>query len=124
LQSDCWAFGITLFELYTFGAKPYPDGDDVSIAKRVISGERNKLPDNCPPKLELLVHQCWEMDPEKRPTFKEIHTSISNLMVLAKSLSRTNSYINLNDEVTGLGDSSQSDSRYSDLSDLIVKDPK
>lgn len=34
-QSDIWSYGITLFELVTFGVFPYDDAGDVEITERV-----------------------------------------------------------------------------------------
>ena len=35
-------------------------------------GLRPEVPKNCPPKLAELMKKCWETDPNKRPTMKEI----------------------------------------------------
>ena len=47
-KSDVWAFGVTLWEIYTLGFQPYPARTNHEVFEFVIHGGRNERPDRCP----------------------------------------------------------------------------
>jgi serine/threonine protein kinase len=65
--SDVWSFGIVMWEVFTNGALPPP----LSI-KELRNGRRLPQPENCHKSIYQLMMDCWEYDPEKRPSFREI----------------------------------------------------
>lgn len=71
-KSDVWAFGVTLWEMFTFGAPPYPDIPAVHLLQHLDSGERLPQPNICTLDLFMLMIKCWLVDPISRPTFEEI----------------------------------------------------
>jgi L1 cell adhesion molecule len=78
-KSDVWAFGVTLWELFTYGKKPYED-DNVR-AKEVLgfllSGERLKQPAICTIEVYMIMLRCWVADVESRPSFKDMADQFS-----------------------------------------------
>uniref|UniRef100_A0A914WQJ8 receptor protein-tyrosine kinase n=1 Tax=Plectus sambesii TaxID=2011161 RepID=A0A914WQJ8_9BILA len=50
-KSDCWSFGIVLFELITLGGSPYPGIQPHDILGYLEKGYRMDKPDNCPDQL-------------------------------------------------------------------------
>lgn len=42
------------------------------IEAAVKSGRRLRIPKHCPKSLAKLIKQCWDGDPEKRPTWETI----------------------------------------------------
>ena len=48
-QSDVWAYGITLWELFALGQSPYP-GVEVNpdFVEKLANGYRMKMPKYCP----------------------------------------------------------------------------
>lgn len=71
--SDTWMFGITLWEMFTFGEEPWIGLDGSKILKKIDrEGERLPHPDACPPDVYQLMLQCWDKTPNERPTFAAI----------------------------------------------------
>ena len=48
------------------------------VVQQVLVGMRMSKPRNCPDKLFKLVQKCWDIDPEKRPTFDFLATYLSD----------------------------------------------
>eukprot|EP00977_Amphora_coffeiformis_P008723 scaffold1982_cov93-Amphora_coffeaeformis.AAC.45 len=72
--SDVFSFGVILYEVYS-RRDPYP-GENASDVLRDIMDKtickRVKAPDNMPAQIKLLMDDCMQEDPEKRPSFEEI----------------------------------------------------
>lgn len=68
-KSDVWSFGIVLYEIITYGRVPYPSMNNAEVLKQVELGYRMPIPTGCPPALYEIMYQCWNKDPQKRPTF-------------------------------------------------------
>ncbi|KAH8955081.1 hypothetical protein BDL97_08G116200 [Sphagnum fallax] len=80
-KADVYSFAITCCEVLT--GKP-PFGKDVkrgSISKLVRKGVRPKLPVEINTKLSSLIKECWETDPQKRPTFESICAKLQEIKV-------------------------------------------
>ncbi|CAL8097715.1 unnamed protein product [Calicophoron daubneyi] len=75
-QSDVWSFGVVMYEILTYGKRPYDDMTNDQVIEKVTEGYRlpNPLPHN-PDGVKLYKHmlRCWKNDPGKRPKFKELH---------------------------------------------------
>lgn len=76
LKSDSYAFGMTLYELYS-GKYPFQDVEKVPvIIKRICDGIRPALiarSSSCPAAFVELMQRCWHPNPKMRPTFFEIY---------------------------------------------------
>uniref|UniRef100_T1IN98 non-specific protein-tyrosine kinase n=1 Tax=Strigamia maritima TaxID=126957 RepID=T1IN98_STRMM len=71
--SDVWSYGITLWEMYTYGKTPYGEMTGVQVIEFLEDGKRLSKPDRCPDNVFQLVLQCWSYEPESRPTFKQLN---------------------------------------------------
>ena len=78
-KSDVWAFGVTLWEVFTFGSRPYPDVRATELIDYLDRGERLLQPDICTLDIYMLMIKCWLADPEGRPTFEELVTDLSKM---------------------------------------------
>lgn len=70
-KSDVWSYGITLWEMWSFGRVPYPKVHVKDLLNKILQGYRMESPDNCHPKVFALMSKCWSQRPEDRPTFKQ-----------------------------------------------------
>lgn len=73
--SDVWSYGITLWEMFSFGQKPWATLPLERIQEITTFEENKRLkrPDACPDGYyELIMLKSWESKPENRPTFKDI----------------------------------------------------
>uniref|UniRef100_A0A914R8Y8 Protein kinase domain-containing protein n=1 Tax=Panagrolaimus davidi TaxID=227884 RepID=A0A914R8Y8_9BILA len=48
LQSDIWAFGIVLYEMYSFGETPFAEIENSNLLGYLEAGNRPKKPEICP----------------------------------------------------------------------------
>ncbi|XP_022111315.1 fibroblast growth factor receptor 1-like [Acanthaster planci] len=78
-QSDVWSFGILLWEIATFGGTPYPSISNDSLAETIKRGYRMPQPDNCHDHIYALMRECWEEEPDARPTFTELVHILSDM---------------------------------------------
>ncbi|XP_028675724.1 receptor tyrosine-protein kinase erbB-2 [Erpetoichthys calabaricus] len=71
-QSDVWSYGVTVWELMTFGAKPYDDHPARDIPELLEKGERLSQPPICTEHIYGVMTNCWMIDPDSRPRFQEL----------------------------------------------------
>uniref|UniRef100_A0A914QIU3 Protein kinase domain-containing protein n=1 Tax=Panagrolaimus davidi TaxID=227884 RepID=A0A914QIU3_9BILA len=48
LQSDIWAFGIVLYEMYSFGETPFAEVENSHLLGYLEAGNRPEKPEICP----------------------------------------------------------------------------
>ncbi|KAK9500975.1 hypothetical protein O3M35_002120 [Rhynocoris fuscipes] len=58
---------------------PYPGVDLTEVYHMLEKGYRMECPPGCPPKIYDLMRQCWQWEPQDRPTFQEIHHALENM---------------------------------------------
>ena len=79
-KSDVWAFGVTMWELFTLANKvPYPHLSDEEVIQNALSREFNQLPSKpatCPQTVYEIMQQCWIIDFQQRATFREINVML------------------------------------------------
>lgn len=71
-KSDVWAFGVTLWELFEFGAKPYDGVPIQSMLDELLNGLRLKQPAICTLDVFRMMVFCWFQSPQSRPSFEEL----------------------------------------------------
>ncbi|CAB4431901.1 unnamed protein product [Rhizophagus irregularis] len=76
-SSDVYSMSMIMWEI-TAGRKPFSNvKHDVQFAFKVIDGERPKITDDTPECFVNLMKRCWDTDPTKRPSMKEIRNTFS-----------------------------------------------
>ncbi|XP_019615926.1 PREDICTED: tyrosine-protein kinase CSK-like isoform X1 [Branchiostoma belcheri] len=71
-KSDVWSFGILLWELYSYGRPPYPRVPIADVVAHVEKGYRMEPPEGCPEDIYSVMKQCWDINPDSRPSFKRL----------------------------------------------------
>ncbi|XP_077974656.1 epidermal growth factor receptor-like isoform X3 [Styela clava] len=71
-QSDVWAFGVTCWEIFTFGGKPYGGVSAIDVLSLLERGDRLTQPLICTIDVYMILIKCWMVDPLSRPRFSEL----------------------------------------------------
>jgi len=122
-QSDVWAFGVLLWEIFTLGGSPYPGIPVERLFDLLKSGFRMEKPQVCPNEMYEIMVKCWYENPSHRPSFTNLVKELDSLLeeltsqdyiqVLAGSLSSISSSQN---------DDSETSTASNDLDDDIFID--
>eukprot|EP00057_Strongylocentrotus_purpuratus_P026898 XP_011681372.1 PREDICTED: receptor tyrosine-protein kinase erbB-4 isoform X1 [Strongylocentrotus purpuratus] len=78
-KSDVWSFGVTLWELMTFGGKPYEGVKAREVPELLERGERLPQPPICTIDIYMLMVKCWLIDEDSRPTFKQMQEELERM---------------------------------------------
>ncbi|XP_061270982.1 ephrin type-A receptor 1 isoform X4 [Bos javanicus] len=84
--SDVWSFGIVMWEVLSFGDKPYGDMSNQEVMKSIEDGYRLPPPVDCPAPLYELMKNCWAYDRVRRPTFHRLKAQLEHLHANPHSL--------------------------------------
>ncbi|KAI6196407.1 hypothetical protein M3Y94_01105500 [Aphelenchoides besseyi] len=71
-KSDVWSYGMFIWEVFTDGQKPWIDEEVKLIAKNIKERKMPTLPANTPPEVVEVLASCWELEIEKRPSFRQL----------------------------------------------------
>ncbi|XP_074662083.1 epidermal growth factor receptor-like [Tubulanus polymorphus] len=71
-KSDVWSFGVTVWELFTYGQRPYEGIRARDVPDLLEKGERLPQPLICTIDVYMIMIKCWMLDAESRPSFKEL----------------------------------------------------
>ena len=79
------AFGVTLWELASYGLTPYPGIKPNQIQRKVREGLRLSKPEGCNKDLFAVMQRCFALKPEDRPHFAELNTELKTYLRNAKT---------------------------------------
>ncbi|KAL6064370.1 Serine/threonine-protein kinase STY46 [Balamuthia mandrillaris] len=78
-EADVWSFGMVLWELLSEQV-PFQDMSQLEIILAIMENKMPSFPtDDCPPEYAELIRDCWQPQPEERPSFQEILTRLEAL---------------------------------------------
>ncbi|XP_014673743.1 PREDICTED: ALK tyrosine kinase receptor-like [Priapulus caudatus] len=78
-KTDVWSFGVLLWEVFSLGYMPYPGRGNQEVMQLVTAGGRLEPPSNCPSQIYSIMVQCWAANPEDRPNFVKIISTLQQL---------------------------------------------
>ncbi|XP_061654039.1 ephrin type-A receptor 4-like [Phyllopteryx taeniolatus] len=87
--SDVWSYGIVMWEVISYGERPYWDMNNQDVIKAIEEGYRLPAPMDCPVVLHQLMLDCWEQDRAERPTFSQILNMLDKLIRNPGTLRKT-----------------------------------
>uniref|UniRef100_A0A4W5P6J4 receptor protein-tyrosine kinase n=1 Tax=Hucho hucho TaxID=62062 RepID=A0A4W5P6J4_9TELE len=87
--SDVWSYGIVMWEVMSYGERPYWDMSNQDVIKAIDEGYRLPPPMDCPVALHQLMLDCWQRERGDRPKFGQIVNMLDKLIRNPNSLKRT-----------------------------------
>ena len=91
--SDVWSFGVLIWEVLSFGERPYWSWSNSDVIKAVSSFYRLPPPNNCSDCLYKLMQKCWAAPKDHRseqkvdrPKFNEIVLLLDELLAYPDEL--------------------------------------
>uniref|UniRef100_A0A8C6IY21 receptor protein-tyrosine kinase n=1 Tax=Melopsittacus undulatus TaxID=13146 RepID=A0A8C6IY21_MELUD len=78
-ESDVWAYGVVLWEIFSYGMQPYYGMAHEEVIYFVRDGNVLSCPDNCPLELYNLMRLCWSKLPSDRPGFASIRRILERM---------------------------------------------
>ncbi|XP_052378392.1 ephrin type-A receptor 3-like isoform X5 [Oncorhynchus keta] len=78
--SDAWSYGIVLWEVMSYGERPYWEMSNQDVIKAVDEGYRLPPPMDCPAALYQLMLDCWQKERNNRPKFEQIVSILDKLI--------------------------------------------
>jgi Protein tyrosine and serine/threonine kinase len=73
LPADVYSFGVVLWELWERSGKPFAQySSRFDIIDAVLAGQRPAMSSTCPRIYAALMRDCWQQQPQRRPTFAEV----------------------------------------------------
>ena len=70
-KSDVWSYGVTLWEIYTYGEMPYKELDNRYVKSAIKEGKKLQIREEFPESVQSVMELCW-LEACKRPLFKDI----------------------------------------------------
>lgn len=89
--SDIWSYGVVLWEVMSYGERPYWNWSNQDVIKSIEKGYRLPAPMDCPEALYQLMLDCWQKQRTHRPTFSSIVSTLDNLARQPQTLLTTRS---------------------------------
>uniref|UniRef100_A0A672S3W0 receptor protein-tyrosine kinase n=1 Tax=Sinocyclocheilus grahami TaxID=75366 RepID=A0A672S3W0_SINGR len=78
--SDVWSYGIVMWEVLSYGERPYWEMSNQDVIKAIDEGYRLPAPMDCPVVLHQLMLDCWEKNRSDRPKFGQIVSTLDRLI--------------------------------------------
>uniref|UniRef100_A0A3B5A6B7 receptor protein-tyrosine kinase n=1 Tax=Stegastes partitus TaxID=144197 RepID=A0A3B5A6B7_9TELE len=91
--SDVWSYGIVMWEVISYGERPYWEMSNQDVIKAIDEGYRLPAPMDCPVVLHQLMLDCWEKGRSDRPKFGQIVTILDKLIRNPASLRDINTTV-------------------------------
>ncbi|XP_033867933.3 ephrin type-A receptor 6 isoform X1 [Acipenser ruthenus] len=84
--SDIWSYGIVMWEVMSYGERPYWEMSNQDVILSIEEGYRLPAPMGCPVTLHQLMLHCWQKERSHRPKFTELVSFLDKLIRNPSSL--------------------------------------
>uniref|UniRef100_A0A8C6S8S9 receptor protein-tyrosine kinase n=1 Tax=Neogobius melanostomus TaxID=47308 RepID=A0A8C6S8S9_9GOBI len=84
--SDVWSYGIVMWEVMSYGERPYWEMSNQDVILSIEEGYRLPAPMGCPVTLHQLMLHCWQKDAGQRPCFTDVLSFLDKLIISPGSL--------------------------------------
>ncbi|XP_060090488.1 ephrin type-A receptor 6 isoform X4 [Heteronotia binoei] len=84
--SDTWSYGIVMWEVMSYGERPYWEMSNQDVILSIEEGYRLPAPMGCPASLHQLMLHCWQKERNHRPKFTDIVSFLDKLIRNPSSL--------------------------------------
>ncbi|KAL1021661.1 hypothetical protein UPYG_G00016260, partial [Umbra pygmaea] len=78
--SDAWSYGIVMWEVMSYGERPYWEMSNQDVILSIEEGYRLPAPLGCPVALHQLMLHCWQKDRGQRPYFNDVVSFLDKLI--------------------------------------------
>ncbi|KAJ8387220.1 hypothetical protein AAFF_G00159390 [Aldrovandia affinis] len=87
--SDVWSYGIVMWEVMSYGERPYWDMTNQDVINAIEQDYRLPPPMDCPSALHQLMLDCWQKERNNRPKFSQIVNNLDKMIRNPSSLKAT-----------------------------------
>ncbi|KAM6934418.1 ephrin type-A receptor 3 isoform 2-T2 [Xenentodon cancila] len=84
--SDAWSYGIVMWEVMSYGERPYWEMSNQDVILSIEEGYRLPAPMGCPVALHQLMLHCWQKERNHRPKFTDVVSFLDKLIRNPSSL--------------------------------------
>uniref|UniRef100_A0A8C7HHB3 receptor protein-tyrosine kinase n=1 Tax=Oncorhynchus kisutch TaxID=8019 RepID=A0A8C7HHB3_ONCKI len=78
--SDAWSYGIVMWEVMSYGERPYWEMSNQDVILSIEEGYRLPAPMGCPVVLHQLMLHCWQKERSQRPKFTDVVSFLDKLI--------------------------------------------
>lgn len=78
--SDVWSYGVVMWEVISYGERPYWNWSNQDVIKAVEKGYRLPPPMECPEAIYHLMLDSWQKERNSRPKFLQIVKTLDKLI--------------------------------------------
>ncbi|KAL5013620.1 hypothetical protein ScPMuIL_007890 [Solemya velum] len=78
--SDVWSYGVVMWEVISYGERPYWNWSNQDVIKAVDKGYRLPPPMDCPEAIHQLMLDSWQKERSYRPKFMQIVKTLDKLI--------------------------------------------
>ena len=85
IYSDVWSYGVLMWEVFTFGCRPYYELGNKHVKSAVLGGHRLQCPKGCPNELCEIMKKCWATEPAERISAAEAEEDLTSIFQAMKT---------------------------------------
>ncbi|KAI6657688.1 hypothetical protein LOD99_432 [Oopsacas minuta] len=76
-KSDVWSFGMTLYEIWSLGDKPWEGCNNEEVIQALTNGDTLSQPVQCPDQIYQIMLETWKQDKDYRPSFSQLNRELN-----------------------------------------------